>query len=1443
MKNLRSCSIWTLVVLLLLGASFVVQAQIVNATKQAAKGAKISPDLYRVMQNNGPVAPASIGGVTVETNQVIVGDKIAIEAVANNDDGEGLLNQLKALGLTDGVAYKRKIFGYLPIDKIGELKNVSSLGYADAFYKPETNTGSVTSQGDAALKADVARTTYGVTGAGVKVGILSDSYNRLGGQAAGIASNDLPAAGVQVLAEGPSGADEGRAMAEIIYDVAPGSPLAFNTAFTGEAGFAQGIINLATMAGCQIIVDDVGYLNAPMFQDGIVAQAVNQVVNNNGVTYFSAAANQARSSYQAPYKGGSTFMGSPVHNFAASGTDALQQITIPTNGTLRLAFQWDNPYPSVTGVANSTATSTDLDIYIFNAAGTTILASSERDQSTGTADPWEITGTVSNTTGAPLNVNVVIAKFSGPDPGLIKWVNYGSRTIINEYDTKSSTSFGHANAAGAIAVGATAYFQTPVFNGASTATIEGFSSAGGTPILFNMNGSRINGITGTVRQKPEITSVDGGDNTFFGQDYEPNGRPNFFGTSAAAPHAAGVAALMKQKVPAITRNTILSTLENTALDMDDPSTAGFDAGFDFGTGYGFIQADKALQAISPSSLSLVVSANPTVILTTGTTTLSATVSGGTTPYSYTFSGPGTIIPSGNTASVSGLSAGVQTFTVVARDATAPTSQSISGTVSVTVNMAPPANTPPTVANPVSPQSATVGIAYTLSLANVFTDAETPSSLTLSVSGLPAGLSFSPPSTISGTPSLSGLSSVTVVATDPGSLTASNTFTITVSPAPVVVTPLALTFTANPTVILTTGTTTLSATVSGGTTPYSYTFSGPGTITSSGNTASVSGLSAGVQTFTVVARDATAPISQSISGTVSVTVNMAPPATFSITGVTTVSCETISAGQRRVTFNPGYAGLDGTPVSFSVANEMTPTTNPGPYVLNLYTDNPVITLQALQSGASSSFAYNWLSACSSSTGNTPPTVANPVPPQSATVGIAYTLSLANVFTDAETPSSLVLSVMGLPAGLNFVAPSTISGTPSMSGVSTVTVTATDPGGMMASTSFTITVNPAAGTPPPPSGTFSITSVQTISCQVLSAGERRLTFNPQYAGVNGAPISFSVVSEMLPTTAPGPYSLDLYTDNPVVTLQAVQSGISSSFAYNWLAACSSSTANTPPTVANPVSPQSATVGVGYTLSLANVFTDAETPNQLTLSVSGLPAGLNFVAPSTISGTPSMSGVSSVTVTATDPGGMMASTSFTLTVNPAGGTPPPTGTFSITGVTTVSCQVISAGQRQVSFTPQYAGVDGSPVSFSVVNEMLPTTNPGPYTLNLYTDNPTITLSAVQSGVSSTFAYNWLSACTPAAPSARVGAGSELTTKLRATILPNPVSDEFRIRLEGLQGQVVRLELSDVSGHSLLNRSVDVVSDDHQESVRFNQPGRGLYLLRVSTGQQVVTLKVIRE
>jgi Leucine-rich repeat (LRR) protein len=282
------------------------------------------------------------------------------------------------------------------------------------------------------------------------------------------------------------------------------------------------------------------------------------------------------------------------------------------------------------------------------------------------------------------------------------------------------------------------------------------------------------------------------------------------------------------------------------------------------------------RVVSSAPLRVTLTASPQTVLTSGSTVLRATATGGTlgappNGYTYDFKGPGEFITSGSEQiTVTNLPAGVQTFTVVVSDAGTPTRQTTSATVSVTVT---DANTAPTLANAIASQSATVGQALRYVIpAGTFTDAQTPNSLSLSVAGLPQGVIFTAPATLSGTPSLSGVSRVTVTATDPGGLSVTTSFSVTVQLAPVVVTPLTLTLTASPTALLTTGTVSLSATVSGGTPAYRYTFSGPGTIVPSNNTAQVSNLPAGVQTFTVVVSDAATPMNQSISRTVSVTVS-------------------------------------------------------------------------------------------------------------------------------------------------------------------------------------------------------------------------------------------------------------------------------------------------------------------------------------------------------------------------------------------------------------------------------------------------------------------------------------------------------------------------------------------------------------------------------------------
>ena len=214
-------------------------------------------------------------------------------------------------------------------------------------------------------------------------------------------------------------------------------------------------------------------------------------------------------------------------------------------------------------------------------------------------------------------------------------------------------------------------------------------------------------------------------------------------------------------------------------------------------------------------------------------------------------------------------------------------QSTSATrlVSSTCNtyLCTPVNTPP-VATTNASQTATAGSTFSYTV-NAFTDAQTPNNLTYTAGIAPAStntLSLNPTTRVlSGRFSEPGSVSVTITATDPGGLTASTSFTILVNPRVVGNSPLRTTLTASSTTLLTTSTTTLSATAAGGTSPYSYSFTGPGILTPSGNTASVSGLPTGVQTFTVLVTDAGSPTRQTASATVSVTVTAPPAASLQV----------------------------------------------------------------------------------------------------------------------------------------------------------------------------------------------------------------------------------------------------------------------------------------------------------------------------------------------------------------------------------------------------------------------------------------------------------------------------------------------------------------------------------------------------------------------------------
>jgi hypothetical protein len=178
--------------------------------------------------------------------------------------------------------------------------------------------GSVVTEGDRQLEAARARNDFGVDGSGVTVGILSDSFNQWEtaptSEASDVATGDLPGPGnpcgferpVKVVTPFIPGAypepeeepenpaeegsvDEGRGMAQIVHDIAPGANLDFASAFNGELAFAKAIRDLHA-EGAQVIADDVVYFDEPFYQDGPIAAAVNEVVSQ-GAGYFSSAGN------------------------------------------------------------------------------------------------------------------------------------------------------------------------------------------------------------------------------------------------------------------------------------------------------------------------------------------------------------------------------------------------------------------------------------------------------------------------------------------------------------------------------------------------------------------------------------------------------------------------------------------------------------------------------------------------------------------------------------------------------------------------------------------------------------------------------------------------------------------------------------------------------------------------------------------------------------------------------------------------------------------------------------------------------------------------------------------------------------------------------------------------------------------------------------------------
>ncbi len=450
-----------------------------------------------------------------------------------------------------------------------------------------TCTGSRVAEGETQMRVAAARQQFNVDGTGQTVGIVSDSFD-VGSKSAtrasqDIASGDLPGPGnpcgrttpVQVIAEGQdTDIDEGRGMAQIVHDHAPGAVLQFAESGASADAMADNIRALRA-AGSTVITDDITFFDEPFFQEGPIANAATDVTAA-GVPFYSSAANsnvivngQNVGSYEAPnfrLSGDCLTFADPTltgqcmdFNPAAGAgfpqNDNAFNVIVNPGSSFNMNLQWAEPRNGV---------KTDFDAFVFDFATGQFVFSGTTD-SFATQKPFELVN-IQNPRSTPSEFGLVIYRKPTAGAGTPRLKFTIGRSSLADIQTTTApdvagpTIFGHNGSLNSISTAAIPYDDA--------SKPENFSSRG--PVV-NYFGP-VSGTTPAaalpspqVMSKPDIAATDNVQTTFFIDN--SSGVYRFSGTSAAAPAAAAIAALQKSANPFLSPQQILAAQRSTAVPV------------------------------------------------------------------------------------------------------------------------------------------------------------------------------------------------------------------------------------------------------------------------------------------------------------------------------------------------------------------------------------------------------------------------------------------------------------------------------------------------------------------------------------------------------------------------------------------------------------------------------------------------------------------------------------------------------------------------------------------------------------------------------------------------------------------------------------------------------------------------------------------------------------
>ena len=262
------------------------QRKVSSQLLDAAASSQLPDTAVSAQQPRGPAAAAGQQAADLDGSPGPEPEPERVTVDIRADVTPVVLARIRTLGGTviHSVPKYRAIRAQLPlasVARLAELAAVRSIRPADEAVLRKDDT----SEGDAAHRANSARTTHGVDGTGIGIGVISNGVRSLADRQA---SGDLPAR-VTVLPGQEGWGDEGTALLEIVHDLAPGAELYFATGRGGQARMAENIEALCE-AGANVIVDDIGYTVEAAFQDDILAKGVNAAVTD-GCFFFSAGGN------------------------------------------------------------------------------------------------------------------------------------------------------------------------------------------------------------------------------------------------------------------------------------------------------------------------------------------------------------------------------------------------------------------------------------------------------------------------------------------------------------------------------------------------------------------------------------------------------------------------------------------------------------------------------------------------------------------------------------------------------------------------------------------------------------------------------------------------------------------------------------------------------------------------------------------------------------------------------------------------------------------------------------------------------------------------------------------------------------------------------------------------------------------------------------------------